>query len=122
MTGSETVLDALAELKGLPAGTSRFRIWLARPTPGEAECRQVLPVDYMAITRGGSTETNYQLLPGDRLFVGVDPWVVMDGYLAKVTAPIERVFGGILLGNSTVRTFKSNFGNGGNGVGGFGGI
>lgn len=113
MTGNETVLDALAELKGLPGGTSKYRIWLARPASGNGTC-QVLPVDYLSITRGGSTDTNYQLLPGDRVFVGVDPFVAVDGYLAKVTSPIERVFGGILLGNATVRNFRANGGGFGN--------
>ena len=30
---------------------------------------QVLPVDWEAITRQGDTKTNYQLQPGDRLYV-----------------------------------------------------
>ena len=30
---------------------------------------QVLPVDWTGITRHGKSETNYQLLPGDRLYV-----------------------------------------------------
>jgi hypothetical protein len=30
---------------------------------------QILPVDWNGITRAGNTRTNYQLLPGDRLYV-----------------------------------------------------
>ena len=78
-----------------------------------------MPVDWDAITARGSTATNYQLLPGDRVFVSVDPWIAADNYLAKIIAPIERVLGVTLLGNSTVRSiqfgttgFGSGFGTG----------
>jgi hypothetical protein len=45
-------------------------------------------------------------MPGDRLYVAVDPFIEADGFLAKVIAPFERVFGIILLGNSTLRSFR----------------
>ena len=102
-TGNETVIDAVAELKGLPGGTARKRMWVARPSPADATCNQVLPVDWDAIASGGSTATNYQLLPGDRLYVAVDPWIAADNYLAKMISPLERIFGITLLGNTTVR-------------------
>ena len=102
ITGNETVLDAIGELKGLPAGSNKKRIWVARPAPADSTCSQLLPVDWQAITKAGSTATNYQLLPGDRLFVGIDPWIAADGYLAKVVAPINRILGVTLLGNSVV--------------------
>jgi polysaccharide export outer membrane protein len=116
MTGNETVLDAVAELRGLPGGTSKYRMWLARPS-GDGPGHQILPVDYLAITRGAATDTNYQLLPGDRVFVGIDPWVALDGHIAKVTSPIERVFGTLLLGTFTVRGFQNQSVNGAGGTG-----
>jgi polysaccharide biosynthesis/export protein len=117
-TGNETVLDAIAELKGLPPGTSRKRIWVARPAPGDAECNQILPVDWDAVAAGASTRTNHQLLPGDRVYVAVDPWIRADNAIAKVIAPFERIFGFTLLGSSTVRQFMGGVQNN---QGGFGG-
>jgi polysaccharide export outer membrane protein len=102
ITGNETVLDAIGELKGLPPGTNKKRIWIARPSPADSSCSQVLAVDWKGITRGGNTATNYQLMPGDRVFVGVDPWIQADSTLAKVLAPFERILGVTLLGSSVV--------------------
>jgi polysaccharide export outer membrane protein len=66
ITGNDTVLDALATMKGEMAG--KPNLWVARPAaPGEMVVK-ILPVDYDAITLRGDTSTNYQLLPGDRLF------------------------------------------------------
>jgi polysaccharide biosynthesis/export protein len=121
ITGNETVLDAIGELKGLPAGTNKRRIWVARPAPADHACNQVLPVDWLAITRGGSTATNYQLLPGDRVYVSVDPWIATDSFLAKMLAPVERVLGVTLLGSSTVHSIAVPLGSLGTGtVGGVG--
>jgi polysaccharide export outer membrane protein len=111
LTGNETVLDALCQLNGLPPAASKKRIWLARPAPAELHCDQILLVDWHAITQCGGTATNYQLLPGDRIFVKGDPLIATDTFLAKVFAPIERVFGITLLGTSTVHNFRTN-GNG----------
>jgi polysaccharide export outer membrane protein len=104
-TGNETVMDAIAELKGLPGGTNRKKIWVARPSPADATCNQILPVDWDAIIAGGSTGTNYQLLPGDRVFVSTDPWYRADNTIAKVIAPFERILGFTLLGSTTARQF-----------------
>ncbi|MCA9101296.1 MAG: polysaccharide biosynthesis/export family protein, partial [Planctomycetales bacterium] len=67
-TGNETVLDAVAQVNGL-VNDQVERIWVAQPAPDESGGDRELPVDWNAITSGGSTETNYQLLPGDRLFI-----------------------------------------------------
>lgn len=66
-TGTETVLDALAAAGKLPVGKSN--VWVARRTPHAGRPEQVLPVDYVGITQDGVTTTNYQLLPGDRVYV-----------------------------------------------------
>jgi len=61
ITGNETVLDAIAMIQGLPLVASKHRIWVARPAPDCVGCDQVLPVDWNAMTQGGSVRTNYQL-------------------------------------------------------------
>ncbi len=68
VTGNETVLDALCQVNGL-APVSSKKIWIARPSAADSEQGTILPVDYDAITSRGATATNYQLFPGDRLFI-----------------------------------------------------
>ena len=87
ITGNETVLDAIANVQGLPPIASKRRIWVARPAPCGNECSQVLPVDWRAITEGGQTCTNYQIFPGDRIFVHADRLIAIDNWLSKVLAP-----------------------------------
>ena len=67
-TGRETVLDALLAAGGLNDRASRRNIILSRPSPPDG-CRVVLPVCFDAIVQLGDTTTNYQLAPGDRIFV-----------------------------------------------------
>jgi len=68
-TGNETVLDAVAQINGLPAG-AEGGITLARPSSGGTWTRDV---DWTGITKHGKTETNYQILPGDRIYVKKKP-------------------------------------------------
>ena len=100
VTGNETVLDAISQINGLESVSSK-RIWIARPVPGCNEY-QVLPVDWCAITGLGGAATNYQVLPGDRVFVAEDQLVAFDNSLAKLIAPMERLFGVTILGTQTV--------------------
>ena len=67
--GNETVVDILKGIDWLSEEASKRNIWVARPgaDPGLAE--QILPVDWNGITKQGVTTTNYQLLPGDRVYV-----------------------------------------------------
>ncbi len=113
-TGNETVLDALSQINGLPPVASKKRIWLARPGPVDHPV-QILPVDWKAITRGASTGTNYQVLPGDRIYVQADRLITFDTYLARIITPIERIFGVTLLGNATVEALKPGIGGGSGG-------
>lgn len=118
ITGNETVLDALGTLRFLPQGVSKRRIWVSRPGPAKCGRTQIMPVDWQAITRNGATATNYQLLPGDRIYVAPDPCSNLDAQLARIFAPVERVLGIVLLGNSTVQAFNPAFFGGGFGGGG----
>ncbi len=113
ITGNETVLDAISLINGLPPVASKRNIWLARPTPAGAGCYEILPVDWEAITEAGATETNWQLFPGDRVYVKADCWISLDNQLSKVLTPVERLFGATLLGTATVQSFRNN-GNGNN--------
>ncbi len=101
VTGNETVLDALTNVEGL-SSTSSNTIWVARPGRNAFEGHQILPVNWPAITQMGDTTTNYQLLPGDRLFVAEDRLVAFDSKFGKILAPVERLFSIVLLGTSTV--------------------
>jgi polysaccharide export outer membrane protein len=102
ITGNETVLDAICQVGGL-SQLSSDHIWIARPAPGDFSCEQILPVNWDAITRGGSAATNYQVLPGDRVYIEQDTMMSANNFLAKVLGPVERLLGVTGLGASTIR-------------------
>jgi polysaccharide export outer membrane protein len=106
VTGNDTVLDALAAVNGL-SQVSSATVWVARPAPGSFGCEQILPVDYAAITKGASTATNYQVMPGDRVFVAEDNMIAANSWLTKMTAPLERVLGLASLGTSSARGWET---------------
>lgn len=68
LSGRETVLDGLMAAGGLTRAAAERKIILVRPTQPEG-CREVLPVCYPQIIQLGDTSTNFQLRPGDRIFV-----------------------------------------------------
>jgi protein involved in polysaccharide export with SLBB domain len=68
LIGRETVLDAIQAAGGLSDRASDCQIILSRPTPPNS-CRIVLPVCYNRIVQLGDTTTNYQIRPGDRIYV-----------------------------------------------------
>jgi len=100
VTGNETVLDAISQIGGLGAVSSKKHIWVARTTGGHHH-QQTLPVDWVGITHG-RTETNYQVMPNDRVYVKAKPIVTFDTALGRILSPIERLFGVTLLGANTV--------------------
>lgn len=117
ITGNETVLDAISQVNGLGPVSDKHHLWVARPAPPKSDCGdQVMPVDWVGITTRGRTETNYQLLPGDRLYVKAYTATTLDYTMARIFAPVERVFGIVLLGTSTVQSFsnRNGFGNNNN--------
>ena len=105
--GNETVLDAIANINGLPTVASKRDIWIARPSPATNKHDQIMRVDWAGISRGGAAATNYQILPGDRVYVQADRLITFDTFIAKLTAPFERIFGFMLLGNGTVRAIQN---------------
>ena len=107
LTGNERVLDAVAKIQGLPAVSSKKQIWLARATPHDHANPMILPVDWCGIVQRGSAATNYQMFPGDRLYVNSDKRIRADSFLAKTLAPVERILGITLLGSSVVNSIKS---------------
>lgn len=68
LTGFETVLDGIMAAGGITSDASPCKILLSRPTPPPS-CRIVLPICYRELTQLGDATTNYQLQPGDRIYV-----------------------------------------------------
>jgi polysaccharide biosynthesis/export protein len=104
ITGNETILDAISQVNGLQQVSSK-RIWIARPTDDPCKV-QLLPVKWEDITAQAAVCTNYQILPGDRVFIAEDKMIAFDTAIAKITAPFERIMGFSLLGVGTVTRFS----------------
>ncbi len=68
LQGRETVLDGIIAAGGLADSGSGCKVILARPTSPRS-CRVVLNICYHEIVQLGDTSTNYQLMPGDRIYV-----------------------------------------------------
>ncbi len=68
ITGNDTALSAITQAGGPTRRASEQNIVLSRPTVPDG-CRMVYPVCYTNIVQLGDTTTNYQLQPGDRIFV-----------------------------------------------------
>jgi polysaccharide export outer membrane protein len=115
ITGNETVLDALSKINGLPPVASKKNIWVARATK-DCHNPMILPVDWCGITQRGCAETNYQIFPGDRVYVKADPLIRTDSFLAKFLSPVQRVLGTVLLGSSTVNSIKNGSNTGAGGI------
>lgn len=105
-TGNETVLDVMSQVDGLSEVAAKNNMWVARPGPHGSDVAQKMYVDWRGITQDAVTTTNYQLLPGDRIYVKADSLIAADSFIAKVTTPISRIFGFTLLGNGTVMSIK----------------
>jgi protein involved in polysaccharide export with SLBB domain len=117
ITGNETVLDALAQIGGVPSSGNKCKIWIARPSPDSTCAETILNVDYPKIAKCAATATNYQIFPGDRLYVDSDPFIKADGWMTKIFQPVERVFGIYLLGQSITNTRNNGSGSSGNASG-----
>ena len=58
------------------------------------------------MTAQATAGTNYQLLPGDRVFIAQDRLIALDIALTKIITPMERVMGFSLLSVGTVTRFS----------------
>ncbi|HEY7426752.1 MAG TPA: polysaccharide biosynthesis/export family protein [Gemmataceae bacterium] len=124
ITGRDTVLDAVSQMFGTLAMSSDKHMWLARPNGADPKNMQLFPINWPALTQGGSPATNYQLMPGDRLFVKSNPLIAANNRLNQFFSPIERVLGFTLLSSATVGSVENTileFKNGSGGGSGFGG-
>ena len=90
ITGKETVLDAIAQLERVGVMTSKT-IFVSRPAPGNSGRYQVLPVNWDEIAHVGRTDTNYQILPGDRVYIVEDRATGVNAFIAKLTNPIQHL-------------------------------
>ncbi|KAA1261024.1 Polysaccharide biosynthesis/export protein [Rubripirellula obstinata] len=105
-TGNETVIDALSQINGT-SYVSSSRMWVARPNRDRSNTT-LLPIDWNAITQAADVTTNYQLLPGDRVFIAHNKLVAFDSAIAKFTSPLERILGFTLLGAGTTARLSGN--------------
>ena len=111
ITGNETVLDAVATIGGI-SQVSSTNLWIARPAPNGVGCEQILPVNWGDITRGASTATNYQMMPGDRLFIAENKYSRASAAVSTVLRPFEQIFGFVSLATSTAnRIVRFGLGN-----------
>jgi polysaccharide export outer membrane protein len=114
VTGHETVLDGISLIGGLQAFSSPKRIWVARKNAGpDSGHDSKLPVDWKGITQAGEMNTNWQVMPGDRIYVKADPVRRFNNNLAKFLEPVKEVLGVTLLGSQTVNSIKSGSVSGG---------
>ncbi len=67
LVGHETVLDAVIAAGGLSDRSNDHKIILTRPQPGQDAL--IVPICYQQILQLGDVSTNYQLMPGDRIYV-----------------------------------------------------
>jgi polysaccharide biosynthesis/export protein len=104
VTGNETVLDAISQINGLQRVSSK-KIWVARPTDTVGKTQR-LEVCWEDITANANARSNYQILPGDRVFIAEDGLIAADTTLGKIIAPVERVIGFSLLGAGVATRFS----------------
>jgi hypothetical protein len=109
IVGTETVLDAVSKssTKGLPGSTSPSRIWVARPNPGHDSPDTILPVDWTSITQHGAMATNWQIMPGDRIYLQAYPVRRFDNTLGRVLSPVYKMLS-VGQGINSLRSGSSN--------------
>lgn len=67
LAGNETVLDAIITAGGVTSKANEHKVILVRPADDGR--KTVLPVCFQSIVQLGETSTNYQIQPGDRIYV-----------------------------------------------------
>jgi hypothetical protein len=71
LTGSVAVMDAVEALPRQSRELGRKDMWIERRTAGGRS--RILPIDWTALSQGGTPSTNYIILAGDRLFLQARP-------------------------------------------------
>jgi hypothetical protein len=104
INGSDTVLDVVGKIGGLPPQSSLKKMWLARANHGH---NFVLPIDWCGITQRGEVVTNYQIFPRDRIYVKPDNLIAFNNWLNKFKSPVDGTFGSILLGGTMVHVLQN---------------
>jgi protein involved in polysaccharide export with SLBB domain len=100
-TGNETVLDAISQVNRLSDLASK-KIWIARLDTTHTGCRKTMTVDWDAIAQGASTATNYQIIPGDHVYI-------LLGEKQKAGPEPERTLGIIGSGSTNCQTMGRNY-------------
>ena len=110
ISGNETVLDALAAQGRIPQNSNQYHIWIARPGLDRKGHKQILMVDWRAISQLAETDTNYQILPDDRLYISEKKMARLDNDLRNITRPIYTAgqFINFMLG--TIRNVNAGLG------------
>ena len=80
---------------------------MGRPRHARGQPPKILPVDWIGVAQCGQSATNYQIFPGDRVYVDSSRLIKADTFLSKLYSPILRTFGVTLLGSSTVNSIKN---------------
>jgi polysaccharide biosynthesis/export protein len=68
VTGNETVLDAISQVQGLSL-LGNPKVWIERPKSRYSSVEKKFEVKWDEITQGGGANLNYQILPGDRIYI-----------------------------------------------------
>jgi len=89
-TGNETVLDAIEHAGGLLPSAEPKDIRLIRPG-SNGKPPTVYKVDLEAIREKGDRTTNYQIFPGDRLFIGRNAVVSQTTEIDRLAARLQTV-------------------------------
>ena len=100
ITGGETVLDALSQVGGL-TGHSVLKVWIARPILDQQNQQRLLPINWIDISQLGIQSTNYELLPGDRLYIR--------GHALTRETSFADTSGVILLSANAIRNLNGSF-------------
>src|SRR5262249_42857208 len=82
-------------------------IWIARPSHGPNTSDEIIPVDWDALSRCACSAKNYQIFPGDRVYVAAQPLIAFNNALAAILQPLETLSGFLLLGQSTVTALRT---------------
>lgn len=90
LTGRETVLDGICAAGNLTRSAALHKAILVRPSQPDG-CREVLPVCLKQIVQMGDSTTNYQLRPGDRIYIpSLTIWESLFPSRTKDTCPCSK--------------------------------